>query len=510
MLRYLDQVVAVRVIVPLSADKVDLTNEPRNNFIDESVLATLNTLRIPLSPLADDTALLRRTWLDLVGRLPPPDEAARYLADKQPDKHARLVDRLLASDAFVDYWTLRWSQLFRVRSKAMQTEGAQAFHGWLRKQVAANRPLDALVRELLLTTGDSYELGAANFSRATGNARDHAEFVSESLLGVRLRCANCHDHPLDRWTQDDYHGLAAIFARLERCRNVQIAARGDVTHPRTGEAAVPKLPAADDFLPAAGDHREALAGWLVDPRNPLFARAMANRLWKQLYGRGLVEPVDDLRATNPATHPQLLEQLAGEFIRSGYNVRHLLRLMATSSTYARSSETRPENASDDRFYSHALARPLEAEVLADAISDVTGVFDQYGKLPLGTRAVALFDGQIPSPALDILGRCSREASCESGEPTGGLPLKLHLINGELVNRKLTAEQGRLQTALRDGRPDAELLQEFYMRSLARPPTQRERDFWLAKLLAASGDDHVALWEDLVWGLVNCREFQTNR
>lgn len=348
--------------------------------------------------------------------------------------------------------------------------------------------------------------GGFRLSLLGAGPREQAEFVSESLLGIRLRCANCHDHPLDRWTQDDYHGLAAVFARLERGRQVRLAERGEVTHPRSGEPAVPRIPGVG-FLSPGADGRPRLAQWITSPDNEFFACAVVNRLWKALMGRGLVEPADDLRATNPATHPRLLDRLAGDFAAHGYDVRHTLRLIAASAAYQRDSRATPANQADDRFYSHALARALPAEVLADAVADVTGVPDRYADLPAGTRAVALFDSKIPSAALDALGRCPRDAACEASAVSGGLSKTLYLINGDLINAKVTAGDGRLHARLAAGAADGELLDEFYLRALGRPPSADEHAFWSQRI--SSSPDRRAAWEDFLWSLLNCREFRTN-
>lgn len=509
--RYLHRVVPVQFTTPLSTEPIRLADGPRTNLIDDAVHGTLATLRLPVSPPADDAAFLRRVRLDLTGRLPAPDEVRAFLADSAGDKRQRLVDRLLASKEFVEAWTFWLATLLRVRPQTIDGNVGIAFNKWVRDQVALGTPLDVVARTLLTATGDTRVNGPANFHLVAGDARSEAEYTAQVFLGVRLQCANCHDHPLDRWTQDDYHGLAAIFARIERGREVRVLPRGEVTHPRTGEAATPKLP-GDRFLDPDQDCLAELADWITNPEHPQFARAIVNRLWKALQGRGLVEPVDDLRATNPATHPELLDALAADFVAHGYDLRHTLRLIATSATYARSADITPGNQADERFYSHALTRTLGAEVLADALSDVTGVAERYGSLPPWTRALMLTDPRIPSVSLDILGRCPRDGSCESGVTgAGGLAAKLHMLNGTLVNRKLTAPEGRLHQLIDAGRSDDEVLNEFALRALGRPPSDAQRGIWGRALTeaAASPAERAALLEDIVWGLLNSREFLTN-
>jgi hypothetical protein len=332
--------------------------------------------------------------------------------------------------------------------------------------------------------------------------------VGQVFLGVRLQCANCHNHPLDRWTQDDYHGLAAVFARLERGREVKVGTRGAVTNPRTGEPAIPRIPGMQ-YLDADKDGREAFAKWLTGADNPYFARATVNRLWRSMFGRGLVEPADDLRDTNPATHPDLLDKLAADFVKHGHDLRHTLRLIARSETYSRSSETVPANRADDRFYSHAYRRPLPPEVLADAISDVTGVPERYGEEPLGIRAVSLIDPGTPSRALDVLGRCSRRDSCETDVATGGLPAMLHRINGELMNRKIVAKDGRLHKLIAAGKSNEEIIAESYLLAFGRSPTDEERKFWQTRAEKISKEERAEFLEDVLWSLLNSREFTSN-
>lgn len=507
--RFLDRVVPVQLTLPLRDQAIDLSGERRTNFIDEEVLKMLALLRLPPSQAADDAVFLRRVRLDLTGRLPSPEETRDFVGDRAGDKRTRLVDRLLRSEAFADLWTLRFATALRIRTLPGETQGARAYHEWLREQIGRATPLDQVARTLLTATGDSHVIGPANFARMAADARGQAELVSQAFLGTRLQCANCHNHPLDRWTQDDYHGLAAVFARLERGREVKLSARGGVTNLRTGEPAIPRIPGERNLAPTA-DGREELAAWLTAPENRYFARATVNRLWQGMLGRGLVEPVDDLRDTNPATHPELLDRLAADFIEHGYDIRHTLRLIALSETYGRRAEPVSGQAADDRFYAHAYRRPLDPEVLADAIADVTGVADRYGDEPAGTRAVALFAPSVPAPALDILGRCSRAGSCEGGSAGAGLAARLHLLNGELINRKIAAEDGRLHRLIAGGRGNAEIIAEFHLRSLGGEPSPSELAEWLKGVESIDGAERTAWLEDFVWSLLNCKAFVENR
>lgn len=512
--RYMQQVVPIELLLPLPNPPVDLSAAPRRNFVDDALYDLLTTLRIPISAPVNDAQFMRRISLDLTGRLPAPDRLTAFLeadpTDQAEGKRERLVDELLESEEFVEYWTFQFAKWLRIRSQPGDAIGARTYHDWLKQAMADNLPYDQLARTLLTSAGDTHQNGPANFFRTVGGAREQAEFTSELFMGSRLRCANCHNHPLDRWTQDDYHGLAAIFARLERGRMIREKATGEVTHPRTGEAALPRIP-GEHFLTHQTNPREALAAWLTDSNNPYFAQAIVNRLWKALMGRGLVEPVDDFRSTNPATHPELLQRLAEDFVAHGYDLRHTLRVIATSAAYARSSNAVAGNENDDRYYSRALVRSLEAEVLADAISDVTGVAEQYGEQPLGTRAVELFDSRIPAPSLDLLGRCEREESCEGDAGrVGMLTQKLHFLNGELLNARISHQAGHLNQWLSQGRTFHEVLPRFYLLCLARQPTRSERDYW--QKMAAQYPSRASqrlLLEDAVWSLLSCQEFLTN-
>lgn len=516
VIRYLHLVDTVQLTVPLGDAAFDLTRSPRASFIDDEVLATLAELRIPPALRADDATLLRRVTLDLTGRLPAPDDVRAYLKNADPRKYESLVERLLASPEFVEFWTFTLGKTLRIGAPGQDPAGSAAYQGWLRKHLEAGTPLDKMAAELITAEGDSHMVGAANFHRVAGDARTEAEYVTESLLGVRLRCANCHNHPLDRWTQDDYHGLAAVFARIDRGRNVRLMARGDVTHPRTGEPALPRLP-GERFVAPEENGRAALSAWLTARENPYFAKAAVNRLWKSLLGRGLVEPADDLRATNPATHPPLLARLAADFLEHECDIRHTLRLVATSETYARGAEAPAERHSGrylqtgDGYYSHALPRPLEAEVLADALADVTGVPNLYGSDPKPARAVSLVGPQVESAALDILGRCRRDDTCAGSDSSQrNLATRLHLINGELINGKLASAESRLAASLAAGNDNAAIIEDSYLRALGRQPLAAERDFWLAQLdFGKDQGRRRQLLQDFLWSLLNCQEFTTN-
>ena len=519
--RYLTEVVPIEFISPLNnhaLQDVPVINSETQTFpksvdtsVDTEILKLLSTLRLPVSPAADDATFLRRVTLDLTGRIPTPDVATAFLSDSDTNKRETLVDTLIQSDEFNEYWTLQLAKLLRIGARDRNTEGTFVYHQWLSEQISGGVGYDQMAHSVILATGNSHEVGPANFYRTVNGPREQAEFMSELFMGARLRCANCHNHPLDKWTQDDYHGLAAIFAKIEGGQVVKVKSSGEVIHPATRETAVPRIPGTR-FLPAdIADGRVELVDWLTSPDNPYFAKAIVNRLWKAMMGRGLVEPVDDFRSTNPATHSELLTELADDFVAHDYDLRRTLRRIALSETYARSSNALPQNKSDDRFYSHALKKPLAPEVLADAISDVLGVPDVYGSAPEGTRAVSLFDPNTESDALDILGRCGRETSCEtSTDATDGLQRKLHLFNGNLLNARISVSGSRLAGLILAGKSPMAIVDEFYLAALSRYPTDDERQFWQQKLVdKATPNAQRALLEDFVWSLMTCNEFQTN-
>ena len=509
--RYLDRVLPVIVIRPYQSGEVASPQTSIvQNVIDEHVNSMLMTLGIPHSPMTDDAAFVRRATLDFIGRLPTREEIRQFHLDQNANKREQLIDRLLASRDFVDYWTYQFAQQLRIRSQPKETVGARAYHQWLREQINVATPYNEIAASLLLAEGDSHEHGPANFYRTVGGPREQAEFVSELLLGSRLRCANCHDHPLDHWRQDDYHGLAAIFAKVQPGRIVRINQSAEVVHPKTGEAAIPRIPGTR-YLYDDEETRLKFSNWVTSRENPYFAKTIVNRLWKELMGRGFVEPTDDLRATNPPTHPELLNVLADFFADNDYRIRPLLRLIGTSAAYARSAQTVPGNQNDDQFYSHAIVRPLKPEVLADALADVTGVSSSYGDEPVGTRAVTLFDPQITSEELDILGRCSRVESCEDASTTvGGLPRMLHQFNGQLLNRRLAREESHLQQMISTGKTPIEMINEFYLLAYSRQPKKEELQFWQNELNRTTNQNETqAIIEDFLWSLCTSQEFTTN-
>lgn len=503
--RYAGQVDAARISVPYGREPVVLSDFAAGSYVDRQVGAELERLRVPASPLCDDGAFLRRLHLDLIGRLPTPEAARAFLAESpSTEKRRRVVEELLASPEFVDLWTLHLADLLLLNGKG---ETAKVYYQWLHDQVAAHAPYDQIARELLTATGDPTKNGPAGFFALARDPRDLAEHVGRMFLGARIGCARCHAHPSDRWTQEDYHRFAAFLARVSLDGGVvRVADRGEVDDPKTGRPLTPKpLGAPPQGQESTSDDRRLeLAAWVTAPDNPLFARAFVNRVWRHLMGRGLIEPVDDLRPTNPPTHPRLLEDLANDFVVHGFDLRQLVRVIVTSRTYQLSSLAWKSNRADSRLYSHALMKSLPAAVFADGVAQVTGVPDVYPGYPEGTRAVQLASPATPSPALDLLGRCGRTQACdESTSGGGGLAQALHLINGSTINDKLP---GRVLDKVK-GLADDQVVEELYLSAFTRLPTEAEQTEW-ATLLARAHRRSEAI-EDLLWALLNSREFALN-
>jgi hypothetical protein len=510
--RFLNQMIPIQFLVPISDQVVDLDSRSRNNFIDDHVVNLLTKLNIPASAQATDAEWLRRVTLDLTGRLPDPTEATAFLTDSTTDKRERVVDALLQTEGYGDLWTLRLSHLLRLHSLPNEPRLVSAGSTWLKQQLMNNVGWDSIARDVLTATGDSQDTGPAGFSRMARDARDHAELAASAFIGVKLGCANCHNHPLDRWTQDDYHGFAAIFARVDRSQNVRILSRGAVTNLRTGEPAIPRIPGVRflDERELSYDYRLAAATWLTKDDQQLFAKAIVNRLWQAMFGRGLVEPVDDLRDTNPASHPELLNRLASEFITHNFSLKHMLKQMALSQTYSASRETVPGNEQDDRFYSHAFHRPLLPEVLFDAIADVTDVHGDISSQLVSSRAVTLVDPFTPFPAVDVLGRCSKAEDCgETAANTTTLSAQLHLLNGELLNSRIAHPDGRLRRLISNGHSDRDIVAEFYRVAWATPPADEQLERWLKQLQSDDPQERQHRLEDFVWGLLCSHQFQSN-
>ena len=512
----------VRSPFPVTIPEAAYASAARNNLVDDHVLAKLRQIRIAPSPLASDHVFIRRAFLDAAGILPTRAEVEAFVADPAADKRARLVEHLLARDEFVDYWTYKWSDVLLVSSRSLGRNNMRAFYGWIRQHVAANTPWDRLVRELITSSGRSSEQGATNYFLIHRSPVELAENSTQAFLGLTLTCARCHNHPMEKWTQTDYYGFANLFSRVAMkedgiggakgdAATVFSTREGDILHPRLG---VPMPPRPLDGRPMAShdttDRRAYLAAWLTSPDNTQFARTVVNRVWASYFGRGLVHPVDDLRYTNAASNEPLFEAVTAAFVRDGFDLRALMRLIMNSAAYQRSAETVDGNLRDDRFYSRYLTRRLPAEVILDAFSQVTGVPQDFGGYPRGTRAMQLPDTRVNSYFLTVFGRPERvttSAAERMQDPT--LPQALHTINGETLNEKVIDDRGVIARLFAAGRSNAEVLDELYWSALSRPPTARERTAILAALERSPGADLDARrrgLEDLAWAVLTSTEF----
>lgn len=509
MIRYGGKVAAARVGVPLRDESIEHARTAAGNFIDEKVQGELQRWNIPVSSSCEQSEFFRRAHLDLIGR-PPGLEAVKAFLSEEDSSAARaaVVDELLQHDGFVDLWTMRLADLLLVNSKKQGPTGSKVYHGWLREQLAANTSIARIADSLLTSRGNIAENGPANFYRMTSDPRDMAEFVSRTFLGVRVACARCHNHPFDQWSMNDYYEFAAYFAHTAWEGNrIVIKNRGDVRHPKTKQVALPKpLGGGTTGIYQGTDRREDLAAWLTAPDNPYFARAFVNRVWKHLIGRGIIEPVDDVRVTNPPSNSALLNALAEDFVENEFDLRHLVRRIANSQTYQRSSRVNGVNRHDERFFSRAYLKPLAGQVLSDAITKVTCQHDRFGDDLDRQWATQLHDPQVESYTLDVFGRCPRTDSCEAPENFGGgLTQALHFINSEAVNRKLRG--GVVPQVLAVNKTGRERVQAIYLRTLSRYPTETEAVHWETQV--SDVKEKAAFYEDLIWALINSREFAFN-
>jgi hypothetical protein len=531
-------VAANRIASPLpnAIDPKVFADAPRHNYIDDLVLKKLEGLRIPPSPGCSDTEFIRRAFLDAAGNLPTPDEVKKFLADSSPDKRARLINALLERPEFVDYWVYKWSDLLVINTSRLPQPGVWAFYQFVRQSVADNKPWDRFAREILTASGSTLENGAANYFVLHKDVTDLTEATSVTFLGMSITCCRCHNHPLEKWTQDQYWGMANLFARValkngDRAGEalVQSQPTGDAPHLRRG---VPMPPTPLDGKPLSldspADRRRYFADWLTAADNPYFARAVVNRVWRNYLGRGLVEAEDDLRQTNPPSNAELFDALARDFVDHKYDLKYLMRRIMNSATYQRSSKPLPGNAADDRFYSHYLIRRLSAEVILDAYAQVTGVptpFNQvraaandsanpYNGYPLGTRAIQLPDSKVVSQFLDAFGRPERIQTCScERQQDSSVTQALHVNNGQTLNDKLRDKKSVVEAWVSEKVVDEEAVRRAYLLALSREPNAAELTKFKT-LLGESAADPKAnrreALEDLLWSLLSSKEFLFNR
>jgi hypothetical protein len=508
---------------------------PRHNFTDDLVLKKLAALRIPPSPSCTDTEFIRRAYLDAAGILPTPAEIKKFFADPAPNKRGKLIDGLLQRSEFVDYWAYKWSDLLLISSRKLSQPAMRSFYQFVRQSVADNKPWDRFAREIITARGGNLNNGAANYFVLHKDVSDLTETTAVTFLGMSVTCCRCHNHPLEKWTQDQYWSLANLFSRValkngERGEIVVLSQPdGDVLHPRRGLAMPPTPLDYKPLLPDSPvDRRHYFADWLTAKDNPYFARALVNRVWRNFLGRGLVEAEDDLRQTNPPTNPELLEALAADFVKNGYDVKRLIKTIMNSATYQRSSIPNPENRADDRFYSHYLVRRLPAEVILDAYAQVTGVPTAFTKIqvgssggdaptgdyPLGTRALQLPDTQLVSQFLDAFGRPERGQTCScERQQDSSVTQALHLNNGQSLNDRLRDKKSRVEEWLKDKIADGEAIERIFVLALSRPPTAGEHKRFSALMAEAARDPQTTrreILEDLFWAVLTGKEFLFNR
>jgi hypothetical protein len=540
---YASKLAIARVTVPYEgqpsgrAETVD-RRKPRN-FIDEQVDKQLARLNLPASPACTDAEFVRRAYVDTIGRPPTVEEARAFLADAAPARRDALIESLLGRPEFADYWTYKWSDLLMLNGTRLRPEALKTYYQWIHKQVADGAPWDQFVRAIVTATGESTEDGPTNFYALSQSPEDMTENVCQAFLGLSIGCAKCHNHPLEKWTNDQYYGMASLFSRVrakgwggesrngDGRRTVYVAESGELVQPRTGK---PQPPTPLDAEPLRfddpADRRVALARWLTAPENPYFARSVVNRVWANFFGVGLVEKVDDMRVSNPASNDALLSAAADHLVKQKFALKALMRVILQSNAYQRTSRPLAGNRADRRFYSHYYPRRMMAEVLHDAIVQVTEVPTKFDFIafpgadkqktdfyPLGTRAVQLYDAAVENYFLQTFGRNPRRIVCEcerSDEPT--MVQVLHLSNGDTVNQKLHAPGNRLHKLLRlrrEGMSGAALVDEIYLACLARYPTEAERRHLLDLIPPSGASNEEEVIEDVFWGLMSSREFLFN-
>jgi hypothetical protein len=511
--RYLEGMATADVTFLEEVPGFKWSNPPENNFVDTHSFSKLKQLQILPSEVCTDEEFLRRAYLDLAGRLPQIDETQEFLANKAGDRRAKLVDSLLDHDDFAEFWTLKWSDILRSNSKKLTTTGVHKFQRWVYNGVRTDVGLDKLAHELLTASGSVFENPAASYWRASRDPNDATETTAQLFLGIRIQCAKCHNHPFEKWSQDNYYGIAAAFTRIGRQKGakpdeeiIHVTRSGEIKQPRTGKTMkVHLLLTGDVDVPADQDRRRVFADWLVSPDNPFFAKAAVNRIWGHLMGRGIVEPVDDFRDSNPPSNAVLLDSLAEQFAKNGFSRKWAIRTIMSSRVYQLSSKKNDFNADDEIYASHATPRLLSAEQLLDAICQVTDVAEKFKGLPAGTRAVALPDPPTDHYFLKVFGQPQREMACQCERSSeSNLSQALQMINGPTVHNKLRADNGRIHQMVKGGKKDEEIITTLYLAALARNPVEAELNA-SRKHIAGSTDRMLAL-EDVGWAILNSKEF----
>jgi hypothetical protein len=513
--RYLGEMRSVRIAYLEPRKDFRWMDPPANNYVDTQVNAKLKRMQIIPADLCRDDEFLRRATLDVCGVLPSVPEVKAFLSDSSADKRARLIDRLLERPEYADLWTLKWADLLRSNRRAIQPKGVYVLQEWLHDKISGNVPFDQIVRELLTSKGDTFAQPAANYYRVARDPTSLAETTAQLFFGIRLQCCKCHNHPFERWTQDDYYSLAAYFARVRQKTEPTTSGgaaeliyedrSGEVTNPRTGKVVPPRPLGGKPGAAGAPDRRLALAEWIISPDNAFFARSLVNRIWFHVVGRGIVDPVDDFRDSNPPANDELLDALARDFVAHKFDVKHLIRTILNSRTYQLSARTNTWNQDDSRYFSHATTRLLSAEQLLDAICMATQAPEKYAGMPDGTRATQLPDGEIQHVFLKTFGQPARELACEcERENESSLTQALQLVNGATINDKVRKGDNHLHHLLTAKTADRDIVNELYLATLSRRPNESEIKTALAHV--AKGKDRGKAWEDVQWALLNSSEF----
>jgi hypothetical protein len=517
---YSSRVLYSRLTVPFSNQIASdaYAKFPRHNYIDDLVLDKLKKLNIAPSGECDDSTFIRRAFLDAAGILPSAEEVETFLADKSPAKRTALIDKLIARDEFVDYWAYKWSDLLLVSSKRLNSTAMWTFYDWIRESVKQDKPWDQFANEIFTSSGSSRENGALNYFVLHKDPIDLAETSTEAFLGQRITCARCHNHPLEKWTQKQYYEMVNLFTRVgikngsEPGENVVFAkTSGDIMHPRLLKPLDPTpLDGKSIPLDSPIDRRIAFDQWLTSPSNPYFARSLVNRVWANFMGRGIINPVDDTRATNPASNEDLIAALTKDFVEHHYDVDYLIRTIMNSGVYQLSAESNATNQNDNVFYSKYIIKRLPAEVILDAYSQVTGVPTPYPGYPAGTRALQLPDTQVKSQFLTVFGRPARnvcDVAERSFDPT--IAQALHVINGDTLNKKLSATDGYVALFQKLGLSDSRILEHVYLTAFSRYPSETEKTALLAALSKSRATGREQALEDMLWSLLTSKEFLFN-
>jgi hypothetical protein len=521
LVRYEGRLAVVNVTNYEERPGLNWTAGPEHNYIDKHVNEKLRRLQILPSALTSDAEFLRRVSLDLTGLAPTPDQIREFLADKTETrkKRALLIDRLMDRPEFVNHWSVKWSDLLQVNRAKLGDKGVWTFRDWIRDSIASNKPYDKLVRELVTARGSTFRNPPANFLRFTKEPKVAMETTTQLFLGVRMVCAQCHDHPFEQWTQNQYYSLSAFFAGfgtkagMHSEEEIVFEKREDaeIHHPKDGRVMPAKfLFGADKFTIRETELRDSLADWLTAKENPFFAKAMANRMWSYFVGRGIIEPVDDIRASNPPSNPALLDALTRDFVDHGFDLRHLIRVIVNSRTYQLSYRPNETNRADEINFSHALPRRLSAEQLLDAVYIATGTSTKLKEVPLDSRAQDFPDPSVDRGGfLDLFGRPERQTSCECERRSDvSLVQALNLLNGSTIADAIADSEGRIAKLILGGASDRQVIEDLYLASLGRLPEASEMDRAQTYLSGRGGRAERA--QDLLWALLNSNEFLFNR